>query len=230
MKRCKYCVNRITDNSGASYCKMQKSSRTYNGLKPVKASSMACVMYKRKDMTKEETMEEKLCIGLFPVSNGRKEIIPCDGYEVVVENGKTYVVKKKPQYPKTYEECCNVLMGKTNFQDFSLVLTKLSTNINEENSISPEPPYISLINKFYKLLICRDAYWKIAGEEIWLDKPWEPDWTDLTQKYCILCRKGKVDTLEAIYANKILAFPTMEMRDAFYENFKDLINDCKELL
>ena len=26
------------------------------------------------------------------------------------------------------------------------------------------------------------------------------------------------------------AFPTEEMRDAFYENFKDLIEQCKELL
>jgi hypothetical protein len=29
---------------------------------------------------------------------------------------------------------------------------------------------------------------------------------------------------------KILAFPTEEMRDTFYENFKDLIEQCKELL
>ena len=27
-----------------------------------------------------------------------------------------------------------------------------------------------------------------------------------------------------------LSFPTEEMRDAFYENFKDLIEQCKELL
>ena len=30
--------------------------------------------------------------------------------------------------------------------------------------------------------------------------------------------------------NVILTFPTEEMRDAFYENFKDLIEGCKELL
>jgi hypothetical protein len=28
----------------------------------------------------------------------------------------------------------------------------------------------------------------------------------------------------------ILAFPTVEMRDTFYENFKELIDECKELL
>ena len=30
--------------------------------------------------------------------------------------------------------------------------------------------------------------------------------------------------------NHILSFPTEEMRDAFYENFKDLIELCKEFL
>ena len=54
MRRCKYCANRITDNSGASYCKMQKSTRTYNGLKSIKASSLACLMYKRKQYEKRE--------------------------------------------------------------------------------------------------------------------------------------------------------------------------------
>ena len=35
---------------------------------------------------------------------------------------------------------------------------------------------------------------------------------------------------ETYNRNAILAFPTEEMRDAFYENFKDLIEQCKELL
>jgi hypothetical protein len=30
--------------------------------------------------------------------------------------------------------------------------------------------------------------------------------------------------------NHILIFPTPEMRDAFYENFKKEIEECKELL
>ena len=206
MKRCKYCVNRITDNSGASYCKMQKSSRTYNGLKPVKASSMACVMYKRKDMTKEETMEEKLCIGLFPVSNGRKEIIPCDGYEVVVENGKTYVVKKKPQYPKTYEECCQHL------------------GCDDKLNVGELIPFQQLVN-------ARNAYWKIGGKQMGLDKPWEPDWKDNFQKkWTISFYQGEINLTTGPNAHRILAFPTAEMRDTFFENFKGLINECKELL
>ena len=120
-------------------------------------------------------------------------------------------------------------MGKTDFQDFSLVLTKLSTNINEENSISPEPPYISLINKFYKLLICRDAYWKLAGEEMGLDKPWKQDYDD--RCFIIANNNGNIHTYEYHGTNNIiLAFPTEEMRDAFYENFNEEIEMCKELL
>lgn len=30
--------------------------------------------------------------------------------------------------------------------------------------------------------------------------------------------------------NKILIFPTEEIRDIFYENFQDKIEECKELL
>ena len=33
-----------------------------------------------------------------------------------------------------------------------------------------------------------------------------------------------------ILVNHTLVFPTEEMRDAFYENFKDLIEQCKKLL
>ena len=164
--------------------------------------------------------------------------IPCpDGYIFKDENGnvinatKIILEKKKQKYPQTYEECCKVLMGKTDFQDFELVLTKLTINRSEENSISPEPPYIRLINVFYKLLICRDAYWKIAGEEMGLGKPWKPDWKSLDPQYIILYQYGGIDKAETHgEGNYILTFPTAEMRDAFKENFDPNIEICKELL
>ena len=184
---------------------------------------------------KEETMEEKEPEPKAPILSNRYDyaegkcgyVIP-DGYEFdyIKEGFQTEIIlkPKKPTYPKTYEECCNVLMGKTDFQDFSLVLTKLSTNINEENSISPEPPYITSINNLYKLLICRDAYWKIAGKELGLDKSWKPDWDNLSTTHeSIKINKGCFT-----YSSRVLVFPTPEMRNAFYENFKELIQECKE--
>lgn len=84
-------------------------------------------------------------------------------------------------------------------------------------------------NNLRRLLICRDAYWKIAGEQMGLGKPWEQDYDD---RCFIICNdSGIIHTYEYHGSNNvILAFPTAEMRDTFYENFKDLIENCKELL
>ena len=89
-----------------------------------------------------------------------------------------------------------------------------------------------LFTAFQKLLICRNAYWKIAGEEMGLGKPWKPDWSNKNElKYCIENSYDKgihYDVL--VHTQKTLAFPTYEMRDAFYENFEELIIICKKLL
>ena len=81
------------------------------------------------------------------------------------------------------------------------------------------------------LLICRDAYWKIAGEQMGLGKPWKPDWKNDEQlEYVIICRRNCIVKDTFVAKDVILAFPTPEIRDAFYENFKELIEICKELL
>lgn len=184
---------------------------------------------------KEETMEDKetlVKIDLTQEKSKSEEIeVILGDYEFILKDGKTYFVKKKPKYPENYKECCEVLMGKTDFQDFELVLTKLAITRNEENSISPEPPKIALINNFYKLIICRDAYWKIAGVEMGLGKFWEPDWNSLDKKYNVYNYRGdiKYDYFTVI-DRCLLVFPTAEMRNAFYGNFKELIEKCKELL
>ena len=135
-----------------------------------------------------------------------------DNYEIVTRGDKTFAIKKKPKYPTTYEECCKVLDT-----DCTAILR-------------PGYKYRELEN-FQKLLICRDAYWKIAGEEMGLGKPWETDWsTEYKTKYVIEVYRNNVRKNSQGYSNTILAFPTKEMRDVFYENFKDLIEKCKELL
>ena len=130
-------------------------------------------------------------------------------YEIVVRDGRTYAVKKKPKYPTTYEECFN---EHTTHSTLSLLANK--TNV------------------LYNLLICRDAYWKIAGEQMGLDKQWEPNYEALTDNtfFTIQTFNGEIDKSATSHRNSILAFPTIEMRDAFYDNFKDLIEQCKELL
>lgn len=147
------------------------------------------------------------------------------GYELKDENGnvinatKIVLEKKKKEYPKTYEECCKVLGMTFDYPDIRMVST-------EE---------FKLYSKFIQLKRCRDAYWKIAGDEMGLRKPWEPDYDSGVNKYGIICMNGVVQKSNPTtnwerHLNKVLDFPTEEMRDAFYENFTEEIEICKELL
>ena len=135
-----------------------------------------------------------------------------DGYEIKDENGQLYAVKKKWKYPKTYEECAEIL-GRS--ADVTYGYKKY------------------VLHTLQMLLVCRDAYWQIAGREMRLDDPWEPDYKNPDiDLYVIINSYNQVDKAKYGYGFpvRIFTFPTEEMRDAFYENFKKEIEICKELL
>lgn len=127
-------------------------------------------------------------------------------FKIVLKQGKYYAVRFRPQYPKTYEECMCKL--------------GISQSCKESEVIGYKS---ELLSQFQQLLICRDAYWNIAGG-------WKPDWDNCEDKFCITIFKNKPHFDDSQYINRTLAFPTEEMRDAFYDNFKSLIEQCKELL
>lgn len=139
------------------------------------------------------------------------EIVLGDRFELKTKDGKYYAVRKKSKYPTTYEECWKVrfeVEGETNIEEFHHVSGYYS-----------EP-----LGALQKLFCCRDAYWKIAGEEMGLDGPWKPDYTDLNS----ITYYGLFNELKYSIINPSqFIFPTVEMRDAFYKNFKYLIEICK---
>jgi hypothetical protein len=59
-----------------------------------------------------------------------------------------------------------------------------------------------------------------------LGKTWNP--CDTKDKYIIFRSKNEI--LKGYNISSVLEFPTSKMRDLFYINFKDLIEQCKELL
>ena len=140
-----------------------------------------------------------------------------DDYHFVDKNGNEINIseivleKKKKEYPKSYEECCEIL---------GCIAGYVWGGYKGD-----------LFKTFHMLYICREAYWKLYGEEIGLDKPWEPDWSDCENiKYIIGGYGGEIDKGQNLNIHITFAFPTKEMRDAFYENFKSEIEMCKELL
>lgn len=143
----------------------------------------------------------------------------------VINAQKIVLEKKKKEYPKTYEECCKVL--NVAVRDLDILDNMLDTT-----EIVYRKNLDRLLNSFRKLLICRDAYWKLYGEEMGLGKPWKLSIG--TPIYYIYYNRTvgtiKNDYVDDIQGNIILAFPTAEMRDAFKENFDPDIEICKELL
>ena len=163
--------------------------------------------------------------------NDKLEISLKEGYIFKDENGnvinatKIVLEKKKKEYPKTYEECAKIM--NCPIDGPSGWLFNFDANIKD--------PYYRkidiLVGKFTRLLICRDAYWKIAGEEMGLGKSWEPDWTNYNDyKFVIGVFENEIIKCYNTLAQYVLAFPTEEMRDAFYEVFKKEIKLVKELL
>lgn len=177
-----------------------------------------CVHYYDLQPYKEETMEEKklnINAKFLDCSVVEKiELALGNTHEVVVEDGKTFVVRKQPQYPKTFEDCLKIL------------------GYNIAHTIPMNHGHNGLLMmKLQRLLVCRDAYWNIAGEQMGLGKPWKPRWNDNYQrKWLINFYQDEINLTNGPNVHFVLVFPTEEMRDAFYENFKELIEECKELL
>ena len=219
--------------------------------KPIWSSIDNCIRYELEADTdsfyfvnelqpyKEENMEEKidkaLSLNLKGEDYSGKRFcykIP-NGYEFdCIKNDEIILKPKQLQYPKTYRECCEVLVGrKPNLNEISFDKMELClVDSDNTQSIDFQTPQLFNLDDLFRLLMCRNAYWKIAGEAMGLGKPWEPNWSGDTTKYTI-CYKGyRPELCTSDVYNRILAFPTPEMRDAFYENFKNLIEVCKKLL
>ena len=151
-----------------------------------------------------------------------KVFICPEGYEFRDENGnvinatKIVLEKKKKEYPKTYAECLKIL-------GFTTVYTP---------KVEPMFDYDDDIIALQKLKNCRNAYWKIAGEEMGLGRSWEPINGKGEKVYSIVraCGTIKKNSICDFSNCYILEFPTEEMRDAFYENFEEEMENCKKLL
>ena len=143
-----------------------------------------------------------------------------EGYQFVDENGnvietkKIVLEKKKKEYPKTLKECRRLLDIDSGF-----LLASYDLDFWKGH----------LLTSLQKLLICRDAYWKIAGEEMGLEGKWKPDWSDC-KKFAIVVEGNEILTDVCLRRNRILVFPTEEMRDEFLKVFRKDIEECKEFL
>ena len=197
----------------------------------VKTDIMYRETYPTKGLVKEETKPNVIEEAKTYWDSIKDAWICPEGYIFKDENGnvinatKIVLEKKKKEYPKTYEECCKVFglnhylgISWNSYDVYSGAIDNLSEQIED---IAKKLEVLS------KLLLCRAAYWKIAGEEMGLGKPWKPT---METVYCISRNDNVMKCSYRGGKSNILEFPTPEMRDAFKENFDPDIEFCKELL
>ena len=143
--------------------------------------------------------------------NIKDEIIVPDNCEVwddqgnVIKTSKIIIREVKKTYPNTINDCYNLL--------------------EDDELASP-----TSMRKFQELINARNAYWKIYGEDVGLEKPWEPNWTSFEGYPAIYMYRYQITLSVARDEHHCFVFPTEEMRDMFYKNFKKDIEECKEFL
>ena len=138
-----------------------------------------------------------------------------------IEGDKIFL-KRKECFPKTWEECvemlknCEYIDGSSNIHE--LIFEIDDVNFRDKNTLPLDygEPVLALM----QLLVCREVY----------RQGWKPDLTTSEPKYIITVINGKIDTSKNHTYSRILSFQSEEIRDKFLENFRDLIEEAKELI
>jgi hypothetical protein len=139
--------------------------------------------------------------------NVKKIEIP-EGYEFECIKDRKIILSDMAGLPKTYNDCFKYLGF--------IVSVGSSSNFVPDDG---EP-----VEALCKLLICRNAWWK-------MDEHYRPDFNDhLIIKYTIKCYKNNIINSQTTIESCILAFRTEEIRNRFYKMFKDLIEQAKTLI
>ena len=153
-----------------------------------------------------------------------------DGYEIDKENKNFECIKFKPiekKLPKSWEEYCEmheVQPGESCVNDCCEVWESNDTNPRNtefDKNLLPNVVYSKAFLALCQLIQLRNYY----------NDGWIPDYNNLSScKYCIEVNLNKINCTVNVVNQRVLAFKTIELRNEFVKNFKDLIEIAKPLL
>ena len=144
-----------------------------------------------------------------------------EGYEIDRENSTfEKIVFKIKELPKSWEDLMTVkgycVSTYSKIEDCSEEFYTYKENKN----LFPTKEEAEACLALAQLCQLRDRY----------NDGWKPDWKKDNDKYTIIYSSDKIDTSFSVYSQRILSFKTVELRDKFLENFRDLIETAKPLL
>ena len=155
------------------------------------------------------------------MENKELNIIAPEGYEIDKENStfEKIVFKKINELPKTWEDL-KYISGAYISSALSNVITvnSVKTDYYTKNTF-PTKELAEAALALAQLLQLRDRY-NGDNKGFIFDK----------NNYCITVYDNNITKCREGYLQRVLAFRTIELRDEFYNNFKDLIEIAKPLL
>ena len=149
-----------------------------------------------------------------------------EGYVIDKENStNTNIVLKliEPTRVRTWEEYCEKMRSKTSYYPDKTYYTITSSHFGSMPIVSEfdnkeDAEAFAALSKLLKL------------RKDWVGE-WQPDWTDMNQlKYTIVNQRNRVVVCTNDRSCRSLSFPTPEMRDEFFDCFKDYLEQAKTLL
>lgn len=152
------------------------------------------------------------------------EIDVPDGYKAVYNEDTQKIEIVKIGLPKTWEEFCgdNPIKNNEYFIDEYGEITYAAEKHRATNlkNILPNKETAEAFLALMQLVQLRDCY----------RQGWKPNWKETTVKQNIICFEGVLGTDWSINVQYVLSFQSKEIRNEFLENFKDLIEQAKELI
>ena len=140
-------------------------------------------------------------------------------------NDPRVIYKIERKLPKTWEEFCikNPINQREYFIKTDSTLSPMNPSYRDsitDANMLPSREYAKAMLALCKLIQLRDCY----------NGDWKPDWSQRDWKYVLYFYQDRIVDQTTCYGNTVLSFKTAYLRDTFYKNFKDLIEEAKLLL
>lgn len=154
--------------------------------------------------------------------NKELKITPPEGYEIDREKSTfEHIVFKEvsKKFPSKWEDL-PILKGW--YIDSQSSISEVNNGIIKDSNknIWPTKELAEAALALSQLMQLRQAW---IGD-------WKPDFTSSTSKYVIRVYENKIDLSDYRCTNRVLSFPSAELRGNFFTTFKDLLEIAKPLL
>ena len=170
----------------------------------------------------QETIEKSLTITLKKA----REIFNnncSEDMKILLLSNFTEEELTKPALPNTWREFYKnypIKPGESWINSIGEIKSYTTLSRSRHFNILPNKETAEAMLALCQLIQLRDCY----------NQGWEPNWEDITTKYVIMGRSNSVIKSTLIVYQTVLAFKTRELRDKFFDNFKDLLEIAKPLL